>query len=44
MTPYQWEMCSDESWIRNLMNRRYDSMTREEAIEFIENYKQDLLK
>lgn len=43
MTPYQWEMCSDEAWIKSLMkgNGRYDPMTREEAIEFIENYKQN---
>lgn len=42
MCPYQWEMCQDESWVRGLMSpaawKRAE--TREEAIEFIENYKQ----
>ena len=42
MTPYQHEMCADETWIRGLLSpcacKRCD--TREEAAEFIENYKQ----
>lgn len=43
MTPYQWHMCSDESWIRGLLRptacKRKKS--RKEAIEFIEEYKQN---
>lgn len=42
MTPLQWHMCGDETWIRGLLSpcacQRKNS--REEAIEFIENYKQ----
>ena len=41
MTPYQFEMCSDDSWVGNLIrgniNRR---MSIDEAIQFIEDYKQ----
>ena len=42
MTPYQWVMCSDESWIRGLTSQfgRYRYETREEAAEFIESHKQ----
>lgn len=41
-TPYQWYMCSDESWVRGLMSPYacVKKDTREEAIEFIEQYKQ----
>ena len=41
MTPYQWEMCSDETWVKNLLRplSRNSAKTREEAIEFIERYK-----
>lgn len=35
MCPYQFEMCQDESWLRGLLKNK----NREEAIEFIENYK-----
>lgn len=42
MTPYQWHMCSDESWLKSIMSpyakNRMES--REEAEEFIEQYKQ----
>jgi len=42
-TPYQWEMCSDESWKRNLMSIRSKCQcTEEEAIEFINDYKSKL--
>ena len=37
MTPYQWYMCSDESHVRNCMKR--NNITREEAIELVETYK-----
>jgi len=39
-TPYQWEMCSDESWKRNLMSI-YNKChcTEDEAIDFIDDYK-----
>jgi hypothetical protein len=42
MFPYQWEMCQDESWIRGLLSKisRVSVKSREEAIEYIENYKQ----
>lgn len=42
MIPYQWEMCRDESWVRGLMSpaARVLVNSREEAVEFIENYKQ----
>lgn len=42
MTPYQWHMCQDESWVRSLLSpiacRKKSS--RAEAITFIEQYKQ----
>lgn len=41
MTPYQWEMCRDENWLRMLTSPY--SLTRmksrEEAASFIEAYK-----
>ena len=42
MTPYQWEMCNDEKHIRGLLreNSCGKCQTREEAIEFIQKYKQ----
>lgn len=42
MCPYQWEMCNDEAWIRGLLSpgARIPAKTREDAIEFIEGYKQ----
>lgn len=42
MCPYQWEMCHDEAWVRGLLSpiARKPAKSREEAIEFIENYKQ----
>lgn len=44
MTPYQWYMCCDETWIKSLL--RFSShnpeKTRKEASEFIEQYKQQL--
>lgn len=42
MLPYQWHMCSDESWVRSLLSpaARIPASTREDAIEFIESYKQ----
>ena len=41
MTPYQWHMCSDKSWVRGLLSplSRTHANSREEAIKFIENYK-----
>lgn len=44
MTPYQHAMCQDETWIRGLLSpvARIRANTREEAAEFIENYKQSL--
>ena len=41
MTPYQCEMCRDESHLRGLMSpySKLKAKTREEAAEFIENYK-----
>lgn len=41
MTPYQWHMCIDESWVRELLSpsSRMHTNSREEAINFIENYK-----
>lgn len=43
MCPYQWEMCHDEDWVRGLLSplARKQMNTREEAIEFIEAYKQN---
>ena len=48
MFPYQCEMCSDETWLQSLMNpfpswkRKFD--TKEEAIQWIEDYKQRVYK
>ena len=43
MTPYQWHMCRDELWIIGLLSPSacIRKNTREEAIEFIEQYKQE---
>ena len=43
MTPYQWEMCSDETQVKNLLRplSRNSAKTREEAAEFIERCKQN---
>lgn len=43
MFPYQWHMCYDESWIRSLLSHtaRIPKVSREEAAEFIEIYKQE---
>jgi hypothetical protein len=42
MTPYQWHMCSDETWVRGLLSpvARIPSKNRTEAAAFIEDYKQ----
>lgn len=42
MTPYQWHMCRDESWIRSLIDAlsKLPKKTRAEAIAFIDSYKQ----
>lgn len=42
MTPYQWHMCSDETWVRGLLSStaRILCKSREEACQFIEGYKQ----
>ena len=42
MFPYQWEMCQDESWVRGLLSpiACKPAKSREEAIQFIEDYKQ----
>ena len=42
MTPYQWHMCKDETWISGLMSpcARIRCADRESAITFIEDYKQ----
>lgn len=42
MTPYQHEMCRDETWVKGLMSplARIRANSREEAAEFIERYKQ----
>ena len=42
MTPYQWHMCADESWIQGLLRpiSKAKFKTREEAAAFIEKYKQ----
>lgn len=42
ITPYQWEMCSDESHIQSILrsNRNKNIKTREDAIEWIQKYKQ----
>jgi hypothetical protein len=40
-TPYQWEMCSDESWKRGLMSphSKIPNCSESEAIQFINDYK-----
>jgi hypothetical protein len=40
MTPYQWHMCKDETWVRGLLSpcARVRCADRTEAIKFIENY------
>lgn len=42
MTPYQWHMCQDETWVKNLLGdfSKLPEKTRANAIEFIEDYKQ----
>lgn len=42
MTPYQWHMCSDETWIQGLLSplARKRCKDRAEAINFIKEYKQ----
>ena len=42
MQPYQCEMCRDESWVRGLLSpyARFPAKSREEAAEYIEDYKQ----
>lgn len=42
MTPYQWHMCCDETWMKSLMRSfgKTQGMQREEAEKFIEQYKQ----
>ena len=42
MTPYQWHMCQDETWVRNLLSpvARIKHKDRADAITFIEDYKQ----
>lgn len=40
MCPYQFEMCRDESWLRNLIKNR----SKEDAVKFIEDYKQKTYK
>ena len=42
MTPYQWHMCQDESWVRSLLGEfsKLPKKTRAEAISFIDGYKQ----
>lgn len=41
LTNYQFEMCSDESWKRNLMSplSKIPNCKEEDAIAFINNYK-----
>jgi hypothetical protein len=43
MTPYQWHMCQDESWVRSLLSpiNRFKCKSTSEAIQFIEKYKQE---
>lgn len=38
MTPYQWEMCADETWKKSLMS--FNGKTNQEAIDFIQEYKE----
>lgn len=42
MTPYQWHMCGDETWIKGLLSPGAckQQASRDEAIKFIEQYKQ----
>ena len=42
VTPYQHEMCADETWVTGLLSPYAckHCETREEAAEFIENHKQ----
>ena len=44
MTPYQWHMCKDETWVRGLLGPtsrvRFKCKTRDDAVQFIEEYKQ----
>lgn len=42
MCPYQCAMCRDESWVVGLLSpySKLKAKTRDEAIEFIEYYKQ----
>lgn len=40
MCPYQFEMCRDESWLRRLIKSR----PKEDAVKFIEEYKQKIYK
>ena len=42
MTPYQWHMCKDETWINGLLSplARKQCKDRTAAAEFIEEYKQ----
>jgi hypothetical protein len=45
MTSYQWHMCSDETWVRGLINpygkpAGHVCLARQEAATFIEEYKQ----
>ncbi len=44
MTPYQWHMCSDETWLLGLLSptARIQCQNREEAAAFIEDYKQKI--
>ncbi len=50
MTRYQWEMCRDEHLIQSLLSpvacviNNNQKKTREEAIEYIEGYKQRAYK
>lgn len=41
MTPLQWHMCWDESWVRSLLrtSAMKQFQSREEATVFIEDYK-----
>jgi hypothetical protein len=40
-TPYQFEMCWDKAWLRNLMSplSKISNCSEEEAINFINNHK-----
>lgn len=41
MMPIQFEMCCDAAWLYGLIHRKNNPMTEEQAIQFIENYKQN---